>query len=534
MALRATLAEERTARRVAAMTKLKADLPLFAAEMLKIRPKDVIASPIVSLVYNRTQLSVHRAAEDQIRRTGRVRALVGKGRKTTVSTYVISRGFHRTIFNRGYSAYIMAQAQETADELFDMVKRFHEHMPARPVTSLDNAKELEFSKLDSRIAVGTAGTKEKGRGTTPQFLQWSEAAHSPNAHTHWSGIVQAVPDVPGSEIWVETTGAGPTGSYHEHWQDAEAGRGDYIAIFCPWFWTEEYTREVPEGFELDEEDTEYQRLYGLTLGQMVWRQAKMIELKDPKLFKQEFPANATEMFTSTAQASFIDPDLVIAARKRDLEGIGPLVVGVDPGGRGLNGRFSVAWRRGRKVLDVESRSGIGTNEQIGWLKDIIDQHRPIAMFMDVGGGGDKLFDIMVAWGEPYSSTIKLVNFGDPAHSEQLVTRDGTKRAGPLNRRAQMYERSRDWLEQPGGADLPDSDSLQSDACAAGATYRTTDGKLVIESKEHLKERGIRSPDEWDATILTFAEPVADRRPRPPPRVYAQQAGGGESQGWMAS
>ena len=125
MALRATLAEERTARRVAAMTKLKADLPLFAAEMLKIRPKDVIASPIVSLVYNRTQLSVHRAAEDQIRRTGRVRALVGKGRKTTVSTYVISRGFHRTIFNRGYSAYIMAQAQETADELFDMVKRFH-------------------------------------------------------------------------------------------------------------------------------------------------------------------------------------------------------------------------------------------------------------------------------------------------------------------------------------------------------------------------------------------------------------------------
>ena len=267
---------------------------------------------------------------------------------------------------------------------------------------------------------------------------------------------------------------------------------------------------------------------------MVWRQAKMIELKDPKLFKQEFPANATEMFTSTAQASFIDPDLVIAARKRDLEGIGPLVVGVDPGGRGLNGRFSAAWRRGRRVLGVESRSGIGTNEQIAWLKDIIDQHRPIKMFMDVGGGGDKLYDIITAWGEPYASTIVLVNFGDPAHVDQVTTKDGTRRGGPLNRRAQMYERARDWLEQVGGADLPDSDSLQSDACAAGATYRTTDAKLVIESKEHLKERGIRSPDEWDATILTFAEPVADRRPRPPPRAYAQQAGGGESQGWMAS
>jgi hypothetical protein len=532
MAAQATLAEERIARRVIAFGKLRVDLPLFAREMLKIRPKDVLAAPIVPLIYNRTQLAIHRAAEDQISRTGRVRVMVGKGRKTTVSTYVASRGFHRTIFNRGYSAYIMAQAQETADELFDMVKRFHEHMPARPVTSLDNAKELEFSKLDSRIAVGTAGTKEKGRGTTPQFLQWSEAAHSPNAHTHYAGIVQAVPDVPGSEIWVETTGAGPSGAYYERWQDAEAGRGDYIATFAPWFWTEEYTRDVSNGFELDEEEERYQSLYGLTLGQMAWRRAKMIELKDPKVFMIEYPANATEMFAATGKDSFIDPELVLAARKRTLEGIGPLVVGVDPGGRGLNGRFSVAWRRGRKVLAVESRSGIGTNAAIAWLKDIIDQHRPIKMFMDVGGGGDRIYDVMTAWGEPYSSTIVLVNFGDPAHVDQTVTKDGTKRGGPLNRRAQMYERGRDWLEQVGGADLPDSDSLQTDACAAGATYRTTDSKLVIESKEHLKERGIRSPDEWDATILTFAEPVADRRPRPPPRVLAQQAGGGAGQGWM--
>ena len=532
MATRTALAEERLRRQVEAMRRLRDGLPLFARECLKIRPKDVLSTPIIPLVFNRTQIYVHAAAQEQISRTGRVRALVGKGRKTTVSTYVAARGFHRTIFNRGYSAYIMAQEQDTADELFDMVKRFHEHLPARPVTSHDNAKELEFPKLDSRIAVGTAGTKEKGRGTTPQFLQWSEVAHSPNASTHFAGIVQAIPDVPGSEIWLETTGAGPTGAFHERWQDAEAGRGDYIAIFAPWFWTEEYTRDVPEGFELEKDEAEYRALYDLTLGQMAWRRAKMIELKNPKVFMQEYPANATEMFASTGQQSFIDPELVIAARKRTLDGIGPLVVGVDPGGRGLNGRFSVAWRRGRKLLDVQSRSGLGTNEAIAWLKDIIDMHRPIKVFMDVGGGGDRIYDIMVAWGEPYSTTLVLVNFGDPAHVEEVVTKDGTKRAGPLNRRAQMWERSRDWLEQVGGADIPDLDSLQADACAPGATYRTLDGKLVLESKEQLKARGIRSPDEWDAVSLTFAEPVADRRPRPPPRALQQQAGGGDTQGWM--
>ena len=34
-------------------------------------------------------------------------------------------------------------------------------------------------------------------------------------------------------------------------------------------------------------------------------------------------------------------------------------------------------------------------------------------------------------------------------------------------------------------------------------------RLLLESKEHMRARGIRSPDEWDAVALTFAEPVKD-------------------------
>lgn len=525
-------ANRRADTRARAMKRFMDDLPLFCTECLKIRPKDVLQAPIIPLVLNRTQLTIHAAAEAQKARTGRVRLMVGKGRKTTASTYVAARGFHRTIFTRGYSAYIMAHEQDTADELFDMVGRFHEHLPARPVTSLDNAKELEFSKLDSRIAVGTAGTKQKGRGTTPQFLQWSEVAHSPNAHTHFAGIVQAVPDVPGSEIWLETTGAGPGGAFYEHWQDAAAGIGDYLAVFCPWYWTEEYTREPPPGMELDEDEEKYRAAHGLSLGQMEFRRAKIIELKDLALWKQEYPATANEMFEASGRQSYIDPELVLAARKRTLDGIGPLVVGVDPGGRGLSGRMSVAWRRGRKVIQVESRSGIGTLEAVAWLRDIIDLHKPTKLFMDVGGGGDRIYDVMAAWGKPYSEVIELVNFGDSAHTEEIITRDGTKRAGPLNRRAQMWERYRDWLGQVGGADIPDQDSLQADCCAPGFTYRTVDGKLVLESKEELKRRGIRSPDEADAVVLTFAAPVADHRLHAAPKVPVIQASPTQSQGWM--
>lgn len=526
-----TLAAARDDRRVEAMERLKGDLRLFAAECLKIKPKDVMATPIVPLIMNRTQMHVHMAAEAQRAKHGWVRMMVGKGRKTTVSTYVAARGFHRAVFNRGVSVRIMAHTQDTVDELFDMVKRFHEHMPRRPITDLDNAKMLEFSKLDSEIAVTTAGSKGTGRGRTPLFLQWSEAAHSPNAHQHWAGIVQSVPGVQGSEIWVETTGAGPGGSYAEHWQDAERGIGDYLAIFAPWYWTEEYMRALPDGFTLDRDEIEYRALHDLTLEQMCWRRAKLVELKDDVLFMQEYPATSAEMFQHSDNRSYIAPDSVLRAQKTEKEGFGALVVGVDPARFG-DDSFSVAWRRGRKVQKVQSREKIGTTEALAWLKDIIDQDKPDMMFLDAGGGGDRLWDILQSWGKPYSECTKIVNFAGKPMTEIIIERDGTKHPGPVNRRAEMWMRSREWLEQESGVDLPDQPRLMSDACGPRYTYRTTDQALQLESKESMRARGIPSPDEWDSIVLTFAEPVVQKRPVTPRPEQPLQLPSGPSSAWM--
>jgi hypothetical protein len=48
--------------------------------------------------------------------------------------------------------------------------------------------------------------------------------------------------------------------------------------------------------------------------------------------------------------------------------------------------------------------------------------------------------------------------------------------------------------------------LQADACGPGYSYDVNQ-RLLLESKEHMRARGIRSPDDWDAIALTFAEPV---------------------------
>jgi len=124
-----------------------------------------------------------------------------------------------------------------------------------------------------------------------------------------------------------------------------------------------------------------------------------------------------------------------------------------------------------------------------------------------------------------------IDFGGEPQDEVIYLDDGSKRPGPRNRRAEMWMRSREWLEQAGGASIPDLDSLQADACAPGYSYDMAQ-RLVLESKEKMRARGMRSPDEWDAVALTFAEPVRMPRARPMPNARPFMARG--QQAWMAS
>lgn len=494
--------------------RLKDDFPHYATKCLKIRPKDPRGGP-QPFVLNKAQEYLHGRFEAQRERTGKVRALVLKGRQQGISTYIGGRFYWRTTHNRGLRCFILTHEQDATDNLFGMVERYHEHCPAvvRPHTGASNAKELSFDRLESGYAVGTAGTKAVGRSQTIQLFHGSEVAFWPNASTHFAGVVQAIPDLPGTEIVLESTANGVGGEFHERWQQAEAGIGDYEAIFIPWFWSPEYARPIPTGFALDEEETEYQAAHGLTLEQMAWRRNKIAELKDPMLFKQEYPASAAEAFQMTGHDSFIKPEAVVKARKAELKGIGPLVIGVDPARFG-DDRFSIAWRQGRKVIKVESKTKLDVVAGANWVRSIIDRDKPARVFIDVGGVGAGVYDTLNNWGRPYEGVTVPIDFAGTPQEADIVLPSGEERPGPYNRRAEMWMRSRDWLSEPGGADIPDKDSLQADACGPGYHYNTN-SYLLIESKEHMRDvRKVRSPDEWDAVVLTFAEPVGEPSPMP--------------------
>lgn len=493
-----------TERELSLRRKLKDEFAAYSRACLKIRPKDPrLGNQPFAL--NRAQRYVHEKLEDQLRTSGRVRALVLKGRQQGMSTYIGGRFYWKVTHGRGLRCFILTHEQDATDNLFGMVDRYHSNCPDlfRPHTGAANAKELYFDKLDSGYAVGTAGAKAVGRSQTIQFFHGSEVAFWPNAPGHFAGVVQAVPDLPGTEVILESTANGVGGEYHERWQQAEKGIGDYIAVFVPWFWEDGYTRPVPAGFEPTQEEIDYRAAHGLTLEQIVWRRAKISELKDPLLFKQEYPATAAEAFQMSGHDSFISAELVMKARKNESEAIGPLVIGFDPAWKG-NDRGSMAWRKGRKVTKLESRQKLDTMQGAGWAKQVIDADKPAKMFIDVGGIGAGVYDRLVEMG--YGHVVVAVNFGSSPLEPQPVDDDGKPKGGYANRRAEMWGKSKEWLEEPGGVDIPDLDSLQADACSPGYKYDSLT-RVVLESKDDIRKRGLRSPDEWDAVALTFAEPI---------------------------
>lgn len=488
------------------VARIRDDITLFGRECARIRAKD---GSIVPFELNASQIALHERVEAQRREFGFVRALVLKGRQQGISTYVSLRFYQRASMRRGVNVYILSHEQTASDTLFGIVDRMHRHNPLKPHVGVSNIKELEFDRLDSSYVVATAGNKAGGRSKAITLFHGSEVAFWASASEHFAASVQGVPLAHGTEVILESTSAGVGGEFFERYCDAEAGRGDYIAVFLPWWLTDDYTREPPVGFtlsnvpdEIDAEglcEQEYAETFGLSDARMAWRRAKIIELRNPELFRREYPATAAEAWTAPPGfSSFINARLVLRARKREGEGAGPLILGVDPASNGGD-RFSIAGRRGNKVVFIEYRNKIDALEGAYWIKSMILQHRPARVNVDAGNIGAAIISMLKAMGPEIATIVRSVNFG--ATSEAKLARP--KVPGPVNRRAEMWARMLTWLESEDGPVIPDLDALQTDLTAPRLKPRPNND-FVLESKVEMRSRRVRSPDFADAMALTFA------------------------------
>ncbi len=485
--------------------RLKDDFEFYSRNCLVIRTK---TAEKTHLKLNSAQLFIHNLLQEQLNSVGKIRAIILKGRQQGASTYIQGRFTWRTTHKKGVRAFILTHEDDATKNLFAMGKRYYENLPGfvKPSVSASNAKELVFDKLDSGYKVGTAGNKTVGRSQTNQFFHGSEVAFWPNAAEHAKGILQTIPDMDGTEIIYESTANGLGNFFHQQWKLAESGESEFLSIFVPWFWQDEYIKPLPDGFIKTKAEHDLSNNYNLNDEQIYFRRQKIVELSadgtdGEKAFMQEYPMNASEAFQVSGGDGLILADDIVRARKKVVNPAGPYVVGVDPSRGG--DRFSVIKRMGRKSWGLESYTGdqvdklgksVSICKSILDAKDPISDKKPDMMFIDAGGGAD-IADRLHELG--YSTQVKAIHFGStPLNTEKYN-----------NRRCEMWGELNLWLKDENlEVELPDSDTLQADLCASPYD-RDSHDRICLWKKERIKSKYGFSPDEGDAVALTFAEPV---------------------------
>lgn len=293
--------------------KLLNDFEFYARHCVKIRTKK---GTIVPLVLNRIQKRFLIAVSRQQLETGRVRFVVLKARQQGLSTVITAWQYWWLSQRKAQKGLVMAHETDSTITLFDMYKRVHDNVPdmLRPHAKYSSRGEMQFDRLDTGLRVATAGGRGVARGETLTTAHLSEVAFWPVAfaNNNFNGLVQAIPDEPGTACFLESTANGMTGKFREMWVGADfnaSTHNGYEQFFSPWFESDEYREAAPKEFErtLDEEEMLVRFAPLLNSNDQLWWRRRKIALNGMALFKQEYPATPDEAFLSTGRPVF-NPD----------------------------------------------------------------------------------------------------------------------------------------------------------------------------------------------------------------------------------
>ena len=205
-------------------------------------------------------------------------------------------------------------------------------------------------------------------------------------------------------------------------------------------------------------------------------------------------------FQASCDNALITLDVLYKARGKHIPEedyrYAPLIFGVDVARYGGDACV-IQKRKGLAAFPYWRRTGIDNMTFAGFLHRMIAEEKPDAVFID-SGRGEGVIDRLRQLGD---SPIEVA-FGGKAYDATVN--------GYANRRAEMWDNMRKWL-QNGGA-IPNDPELVKELAAPTYIY---DGqsRLKLETKETIRERVGFSPDRADALALTFAEPVVSAADR---------------------
>ncbi len=196
-------------------------------------------------------------------------------------------------------------------------------------------------------------------------------------------------------------------------------------------------------------------------------------------------------FPRQATAQLIPTDIVEGAQYRRLDEDDyqdlPLLMGVDVARYGDDASCFV-WRRGPKIIKHEFHK----ERDLVSLTQIIAAHlerERCQCFIDSVGIGAGVYDMLTRL--DYSPIS--VSSGRRASNPRIY----------YNLRIELWDKMKTWLET---ADIPNDDRIRAQLVGPEYSFDQNSNKMLLEKKDHMKKRGLESPDWADALALTFLVP----------------------------
>lgn len=209
-----------------------------------------------------------------------------------------------------------------------------------------------------------------------------------------------------------------------------------------------------------------------------------------------FKVRVRGVFPSASDLQFISTGIADKAQKQSYKPGAfehlPVIIGVDPAWTGSDS-LEIVMRQG---YSMKSLASIPKNDDDWRMAQLIaqfeDEYKADAVFIDMGYGTG-IYSI----GKQLGRKWRLIEFGGKSNDPVY-----------LNMRAYMWGQMKEWLRE--GGSIPPNDQALYDDIVGPEAIIDKNGRIQLESKKDMKDRGLPSPNKGDALALTFAARVVKK------------------------
>lgn len=376
------------------------------------------------------QWKVYQAEREQVRRRGKSRLYVLKGRRAGVTSLAQAQNAHEVHWHAPRNVWTFAHTDKKTAELFEITRLAYDKYPYPalvPQRVPRETSELSFTH-HSHFRINTAGSIDIGRGSAINRAHVSEFAFVADPIAFLKGLLPAVNEVAGSRVILETTASDFGSPAHEEWKKAVAGRSNFEALFLPWWECRpaDYRRHLEEPDELGElSDVELALVqqHGLDLEQIKWRREQLLDPAGESGFLQEFAEDDEGCWAAGEGLRFDAATLRLLVQHAD--SVAPLVPQAGDTPALYYPQDSPPLGPGeRAIIGADVAEG-GGGDSSAWVAREFASWRPIASFASAHINPEDYGGHLAKWGLTFSDSDGVPAFLVP---ERTGLGAGTLRA----------------------------------------------------------------------------------------------------------